>query len=247
MITKDLVYFDLETTDSDPNTARIVQGAFSSPGKEPLVFTCNPGVPIEPGAQEAHGISMADVADEEGFDYWAGRVQALVQGSVLVGYNCRRFDTVILHNELKRVGHKGLKTDAFGDIVHPEIDLYLCWLKMEPRTLVGALDRFGLKIDFDAHDAWEDTRVLDPLMYRMLGKFGVDLEKMVSTSNPEDEIDRDGKLRRREDGKVELSFGKHSGVPLERVPRDYLRWITEANFSDSTKAAVRRFLGTGTL
>jgi DNA polymerase III epsilon subunit-like protein len=258
------VFFDLETTSADPTTARIVQAAFDPPPSTPLTFMCNPGCPIEPGATNAHGITNAYVEDLPGFGdnlvdpdrvgyetpSYAEQVWSLVKDAVLVGYNCRRFDTPILHRELKLAGLPGLKTDAFGEIVHPEIDLYLCWSKLEPRTLTGALDRFAVNTggqQFEAHDAWEDTRVLDPLMHAMLGKFIVDVERMMAVSSPEDEIDRDGKIKRDDKGVAVIGFGKHVGSPLTNVPRDYLRWITDSGFSESTKAAVRRFLGTGTL
>lgn len=244
-----LIFFDLETTGADPSKDRIVQAAFDIPGRDPLIFKCNPGIPIEPGATEAHGIKDEDVASLAPFSQTAQLVYDTVTDATLVGYNCRRFDTVILHRELIRAGLPGLRVDPFGEIIHPEIDLFLCWMKLEPRTLVGALERFSVYVGekFSAHDAWEDTRVLDPLMHTMMSRLGHDIDVFVKTSNPEDEIDRDGRLKRREDGSVVLSFGKHADKPIQKVPRDYFIWMLKSEFSDSTKAAVKRFLGTGSL
>jgi len=84
-------------------------------------------------------------------------------------------------------------------------------------------------------------------MHAMMDKLGYDLDTFVTTSNPEDEIDRDGKLKRDKNGAAVIAFGKHAGKPLSKIPRDYLQWITEKDFSQSTKAAVRRYLATGIL
>lgn len=248
-----LLFFDLETTNANPETARIVQGSFfDRSGK--LVFVCNPGVPIDPGAVEAHGITDERAAREPRFDEsqdggpsFAAQVQSLIDpNTALVGYNCRRFDTPILHRELQRAGHRGLATDSFGEITQPEIDLLLCWNQLERRTLTGALERFNIDVeDWKAHDAWEDTRVLDPLMRAMMKHFFRTEDDLIQLSNPADMIDRDGKIRRDEDGHPIITFGKHEGKRLSSVPSDYLMWMLNAEFPVSTKAVIKRWLMTG--
>ena len=158
-----LLYFDLETTSADPWTCRIVEMAFLPIGnwheRAPLVTRVSPGVPIPPEASEIHGIRDGDVADLPGFEAHAGRVQELVDEAVLVGYNSRTFDSIIIDRELRMAGQPGLKRDPERPerITHPEIDLLQLWHQLEPRTLQGALARFlsGELPNYQAHSAAE--------------------------------------------------------------------------------------------
>lgn len=243
-MTRPLVFFDLETTGIDPAKDHIVQASFEKIGLvNALTFTCRPPIPIEEGATEAHGVSNADVLEMPLFAASAVGVQEMVENAILVGYNCRRFDTPILHRELIIAGCRGLDVDAFGEITHPEIDLFLCWKKLEPRTLTGALQRF--MVDFGekwkAHDAYEDTRVLPDLMEQMIAMLSTDQATLEKHSRPSNEVDRDGKFHNGLHGPT-FAFGKHKGDHAYEH-KDYLRWMLDSNFSDSTKAVCRRVLG----
>jgi uncharacterized protein (DUF3820 family) len=39
---------------------------------------------------------------------------------------------------------------------------------------------------------------------------------------------------------VVINFGKHSGLPLRDVPKQYLEWLLTADFSEPFKAVVLR-------
>src|SRR5690606_15557309 len=153
VMSRRLVFFDCETTGPDPYEDRIVELAVRAQGKHPVVTRINPGRPIPPKASAIHGITDADVADAPRFEEIAADVQRMIDGHVLVGYNCIRFDTILLDAELRRAGQSGC-------IDFPEVDLYQVGLRSEPRTLAGAVKRFLGRDLEDAHTAAADTEVL---------------------------------------------------------------------------------------
>lgn len=246
-----VIWFDLETTGTDPYQDRIVEIAMitDSPGDlaGPRFETrINPGVPIPASATEIHGITDEDVADERTFAELAPRIQELVGSglTVLAGYNIRRFDTILLDAELKRAGERGLPRDEYGRIATREIDLYQIWQRCEPRTLVSASSRFaGVDLE-DAHSAGADTRVLPKVLAGMASEYGLslsDVSELARLSIPDGALDRDHRFAREEDGTVVFAFGKHKDKPASSQP-GYLRWMLSKDFSEETKAFAKILL-----
>lgn len=231
-----LVFFDCETTGTDPYEDRIVELAVRAQGKHPVVTRINPGRPIPPEASAIHGITDADVADAPRFEEIAADVQRTIDGHVLVGYNCIRFDTILLDAELRRAGQSGC-------IDFPEIDLYQVWQRSEPRTLAGAVKRFLGRDLEDAHTAAADTEVLSELLAEMIETLGVkaDTGTLVALSKPPEMVDRDGKFIRREDGVICFNIGNKRGEPASS-DEGFLRWMLGKDFSPETKAIARRLL-----
>jgi DNA polymerase III subunit epsilon len=238
-----VVFFDFEGTGVDPYSDRIVEYCFIEAGRAPVVTgRVNPGIPIPPDATEIHGISDADVANMPPFGVVAPAIQELVTGAVLCGYSCRRYDTVLLHNELVRAGQPGLPCDSVGRITQPEIDLFELWLRHENRKLVTAAKRFGGYDLTDAHAAEADTAVLHAVLNGMCGAFGLDAsdtEALVKLSVPEGAIDRDGKFLKREDGVIVFNFGKSKGEPADQ-DLGLLEWMMKQHFmTPETKQVAR--------
>lgn len=255
-----LLYFDLETTGTDPETDRIVELAASRPGDENLLIRrYHPGRPIPPGATAVHGIGDEDVADAPRFEEEAGEIEELVRGRILCGYNIRSFDTVLLDCELRRAGREGIDLERVR-----EVDLMRVWEEMEGGvrtaddetdaggdgasgdgtgpgwTLSDAVGRYlGQELE-DAHTAAADTRVLPCLLEALRDEHGLSLEEMLVLSRRPDEVDRAGKLRRRR-GEVVYAFGKHRGEPVLEHP-DYARWILDADFPPDTRRVLRTLL-----
>ena len=255
-----LLFFDLETTGTDPETDRIVELAAVRPEDEDLlVRRYHPGRPIPPGATAVHGIGDEDVTDAPRFEEEAGRIQQLVRGRILCGYNIRSFDTVLLDFELRRAGLDGIDLERVR-----EVDLMRVWEEMEGGVRVGedgdgsgdeGADRVGkgpgwtlsdavrryLEQELeDAHSAAADTVVLPPLLAALREAHGLSLEEMLVLSRRPDEVDRAGKLRRRR-GDVVYAFGKHRGEPVLEHP-DYARWMLDADFPRDTRRVLERLL-----
>lgn len=242
-----MLFFDLETTGLDPERDRIVElAAVDAVAVEIHVEIFDPGIPIPPGASAVHGITDADVRGAPRFRERAPWVQELFQGRRLCGYNCRSFDTPLLHAALRRAGQPGLELDEVR-----EIDLLRVWKAVEPaervgttsgarrsRSLSAAVERYLGRELTEAHRAVGDTRVLVDLLTAMREAHDLSLERMMELSSPSDEVDRAGKLRR-EAGELVFAFGRHRGEPVTDHP-DYVDWMLGADFPADTKAVLRR-------
>jgi DNA polymerase III epsilon subunit-like protein len=241
-----MIYFDLETTGLNPETDRICQFyALRDDGYE-LHFLCDPEMHVSTDAGRAHGYTWTDLKKHPPFKHFARDVQLLFKpDEVIVGYNSRTFDTMLLHAELQRVGERGLLTDpATDDIVQPEIDIFKLWLNLERRTLEGCARRFGVNIPADGkyHDARTDVLVLPRILLRMEEEFGVDASEMMALV-VKDEVDRAGKFRRNKAGEVVFNFGKFRDGRAFDQP-GYLRWMLEKgeSFHPSTLSVARAIL-----
>jgi DNA polymerase-3 subunit epsilon len=204
----------------------------------------HPGVRIPEEASRVHGITDRDVADAPRFAEAAAEMQGMFEGRTLCGYNVRAFDTPLLDAELRRAGQPGLDLESVE-----EIDLYRVWTALEPaegsgyRTLERAVERYLGRTLVDAHAAAADTRVLPELLEAMRERHGLGREELLELSDPPDEVDRAGKLRRA-DGEVVFAFGKHAGEPVARHP-DYVDWMLDADFPRQTKRILRRVRAEG--
>lgn len=241
-----IVWFDLEATGLDTTTERIVEFAFLDGATgQAWVERVNPGVPVPPEVTAVHGISDTDVAECPPFVHFAPRIQALIEGAVLAGYNSRRFDLLLLDAELRRAGQPGVARDAQGRYAVQEIDLFQLWLRHEGRSLTSAAKRFaGVELGQDAHSADADTLVLPAVLEGMRQAFGLaeaTVAEIAALSVPDGEVDRDGKFRRNEDGVIVFNFTKQKGEPCHCHP-DLLDWMLRKDFSAETKAVARAIL-----
>lgn len=245
-MSRPLVFLDLEGTGPDPYYDRIVEMAFVDEHGTMLLNTrVNPGRPIPAEVIEVHGITDADVKDAPKFVDLAARVQEILRGVVLVGYNLIRYDTILIDRELRSAGQVGLERDTAGRIIQPEIDLFGIWQRSEPRKLVTAAKRFGgHDLGDDAHAAGADTACLPAVLDGMCRAFGHaadNLAQLVEMSRPEGFVDRDGKFVRRADGVVVFNFSQSRGQPVSGDP-GLLEWMLRKDFSPETRAFASGFL-----
>lgn len=232
----ELTGFDLETTGLDTSSDRIVQFAFINEGRRSIKLV-DPGIPIPAEATAIHGISDRTVKGHPAFSHWAATIQAWVSEPevVLVGFNSRRFDTLILDAELRRHGQAGIRLEVIQ-----EIDVLRVWHELEPRTLEGAVQRYlGRPPDPNrAHEADWDADAALRVLQSMMDYHRFNLTEAIKLSKPEDEVDRFGRLRRDEDGDLIFNFGKHLGERCcEHV--DYLTWMSEKGFPDTVLEIIR--------
>jgi DNA polymerase-3 subunit epsilon len=231
-----MLAIDLEATGLDPLHDRIVELAIVRASDGLVLFNerFHPGGPIPPRATAVHGITDADVAHCDAFATRASDVQAIVDGAVLVGYNSRRFDTVMLDAELRRASEAGLDLATVQ-----EIDLLRVWAESERRTLELAVRRFLGHGHQGAHGALSDAEVLVPLLHAMKRAWALENHDLLELSCPRGEVDRSRRLRLNRGGQVVFNFGKHAGEPVSEHP-DYLDWMMSSDFPPDTLQAIRR-------
>ena len=228
-----LVFFDLETTGTNPSKDRIVQFAFVK-GKEKYTTRVNPLIHIPEEASEVHGIYDDDVKNFNELWYWADTIADILSECILCGYNIRNFDVPLLVNDLKRAV-PGREWDWIYKL--PIIDTYILYMQYRPRTLEAAYaDIVGG--EFDAHDAMADVIATIEITDELAGLYNASEEDLVKKSTPEGFCDFSGKLIEK-DGEILFNFGKHKG---ERVHdnRDYAMWMLSTDFPEDTKDILRK-------
>ena len=136
-LTRDLVFFDVETTGLNVIRDRIVQIALvklHKNGAEPTEFMTliNPGIPISEESMAIHGITPADLRNKPTFQQVAQKIWDFIGDADLGGYNSNRFDVPMLMEEFARVGME------FDISKRRLIDSQRIFYKMDPRTLKAA-------------------------------------------------------------------------------------------------------------
>lgn len=161
--------FDLETTGTDPEVARIVTAAIAvrGSGRDPENYSwlVNPGTEIPAEASAVHGITT-ERARAEGMDPAKAaeeiscRLAAIVlDGMPLVIYNAP-YDLTVMDRECRRnavVGFADVLTGCAGTVIDPLVlDKYLDPYRRGRRTLTAACEHYRVTLD-GAHDSGYDA------------------------------------------------------------------------------------------
>lgn len=252
-----LLGFDLETTHTNKDIARIVEIGIEImiPGKPTRNYRTlvNPTIPIPKEASDIHGITDDQVADAPTFDQLADNFLKGFTGCDFGGYNIR-FDLRIIGREFRRARRLWIYDDA------RVVDFFRTWQVVEPRSLDDAVeywinhrlrkvnpelaDQYAREITEagKSHGAMRDvlasTRVGAAQMICCEGKLPRDLGKLHEMCWP-GWFDVEGKLQWR-NGQLCLMFGQHREKSLRQVPRDYLHWMAhKGDFDEKVKAVCR--------
>lgn len=245
---RSLIVFDAETTGTDKRRDQIIElcAQFGLESGAPCrIWRFRPTIPISPGAQAVHGITMDDLEGCPGFAEVASEVRAVFErAEVLVGYNVA-FDIDILQEELRRAGSAPL------DLADKKIiDAFRLWQQCEPRSLQDAHRRF-VGDEFEAaHSARADVEATGRVLEGMLRHFGLpgDWAEVARVCEPERAfwIGPSRHVRWDEAGRAVLGFGKHRGRPLGEIAggreSGYLEWILGADFPPHVREICERAL-----
>ena len=240
-----LAFFDLETTGLSTANDRIVELALIKvlPSGDVLekVRRFNPGIPIPPEATEVHGITDADVAQEEPFSRRARALAGLLADADLGGFNIRRFDVPMLLAEFQRAD---VAFDVQGRRL---IDMQTIFHREERRDLSAAARFYLGREHEEAHTALGDIRTSAAVLSAQLAHYPhlpKDLDGLQAYCDEHAPF-RTAVDRWFEDTGEGLIFrrGKHRGRGLEEVAReasDYLAWMMGADDMDAAVLALVR-------
>lgn len=229
------VIFDVETTGTDKRRDQVIELCvqFGVEGAESRTWRIRPSVPISPGAQAVHGISMDDLRSEPSFAEVADELRSVFDtAGVLVGYNVA-FDIDMLQAEYMRLGQAPLALE--GKSV---VDAFRLWQQCEPRSLQDAHRRF-VGAEFEAaHSASADVAATGRVLQGMISAFGLepDWEQIAHVCEPQRKqwIGPSRHFQWGEAGEVVIGFGKHAGVPVRVLvggpDAGYLRWMLGKDF-----------------
>lgn len=229
-----ITIFDLETTGINPWEDRIVS-IYATDGRgnefESLI---NPGIPIPPEASVIHGITDEMVKDAPAFRLIAEPIRSLFVDKVLCGYNSRRYDTIMIHQEYVRSEIR----PPFELETVQEIDVLAVWRSVESHNLSSAVRRWLNRDHEGAHGSKADAVATWDVLREIRKRYDLTTEDCLKRSM---EISRSPSFVIKE-GEYYFTFGMHRGKKcLEHT--DYLQWMINAKFDSETKRIARSILG----
>ena len=210
---KHTIYYDTETTGVRLDEDRIVEIAAYDPlNKRTFCTFVNPKIPIPQEATRVHRISDEMVKDAPPFSA-VGKdfIEFCGDDALLIAHNNDGFDLHILRNELKR-----------NELKMPEwkfIDT-LKWARryrpdLPRHSLQFLREVYGVEMN-NAHRALDDVVVLHEVFSKMIDDLSyAEVLELLSIKKPPKAL-------------TEMPFGKHQGVPLEKVPKNYIKWLSES-------------------
>lgn len=236
-LNRPLVVLDLEATGTDPEKARIIQVAAmrivpaDAGPRWSQAFTkvVNPGVPVPERVRDLTGITQEQLDQGAPWPKVADRLGALIEDADLAGYNIASYDLPLLKAEYGRLNRNvpgpGSPTTQDRTIV----DALSLERQLRPRTLEAVYERRMDEPMEDAHDAAADVKGTLAVLQDQWAEVGGTPQDLADFARG-DYLDDGRKLREREDGAVEVCFGKHSGKTLQELrteDRGYFRWMYE--------------------
>ncbi|WP_068598513.1 exonuclease domain-containing protein [Vaginella massiliensis] len=243
-LTKNICFFDLETTGTNIAKDRIVEisivKALTNGEKEVKTWRVNPQIPIPVEASLIHGIYDEDVQDAPTFREIAPQILQMMKDADLAGFNSNRFDIPLLAEEF-------LRNDIDFDMEkHRPIDVQVIFHKMEPRNLSAAY-RFYCDKDLEnAHSAEADTLATYEILMAQIAKYDElknDNQFLSDFSSQRKSVDFAGFIVLNDQNEEIISFGKYKGQRVTDVfQKDpgYYSWIQNADFPLYTKKVFTR-------
>lgn len=202
------IFYDTETTGIRSDKDRVIEIAAYDPLRDrTFERLVNPGQPIPAEATAVHNITNEMVANAPSFDIIANEFCEFCEGEVvLIAHNNDAFDYHFLNAEFKRCG-KSLPPWKFFDTLK-WARRYRCDL---PRhTLQFLREVYHIEAN-NAHRALDDVIVLHQVFKHMTDDLSI--EEVCALIIKPKEIHH-------------MPFGRHQGVPLKNLPKDYLRWLS---------------------
>lgn len=206
-MTKRPIYYDTETTGIKPESNHIVEiAAYDPVNDRSFEELVNPGRPIPAEASAVHKITDDMIADKAGFSEVGMKFIEFCQGDVvLIAHNNDNFDIHFLKEEFSR-----------NDITMPSWSFLdsLKWARRYRSDLPKHSLQFLREIydipSNNAHRALDDVIVLHKVFSLMIDDLSI--EQAIELLNQPRDI-------------TVMPFGKHQGIPLKKVPKNYIQWL----------------------
>jgi DNA polymerase-3 subunit epsilon len=240
-----IVYFDIESTGVETETARIVELAcikYNIDGtKEEKTILVNPGVPIPIEASDVHGITDEIVKDKPFFKQYAQAIRNWFDGCDLAGFNSDNFDIPLLSAEFERSGLEGINWNP------NLLDIMKLYRLLYPNTLSDVYKRLTGKELEGAHGALVDIIGTKEIADILIPKLKEATEETLETVSDIDSFmqgdkkrfDLAGKMYVDTDGVVKWNFSKNKDKAVLADAGFVLWFIGQNSFPKESKDKLK--------
>jgi len=241
---KSIIYFDIESTGVETETARIVELAcikYNPDGtQEEKTIKVNPTIPIPIEASEVHGITDEVVKDLPTFKQYAQAIRNWFKDCDLAGFNSNNYDVPLLSAEFERAGLEGIDWN-------PNLfDVLTLYRNLFPNTLSDVYKRLTGKELEGAHGAVADIlatkEIADILLPKLkeLSETPIDNIKHIDEWMQGDKrrFDLAGKMYVDTDGVVKWNFSKNKDKAV-LSDMGFVNWFNQQNFPKESKNKIK--------
>lgn len=208
------IYYDTETTGVRAEHDRIIEiAAFDPIRNATFEMLINPGCPIPKEASAIHHITDEMVASSPPFAKVVDSFHTFCEGDVvLIAHNNDSFDIHFLKHEFRRAERefpswKFLDSLKWARRYRPDLPRH---------TLQFLREMYGIAAN-NAHRALDDVVVLHQVFSHLTDDLSIDqVYSLLTRTRP----------------LQHMPFGKHQGVPLQKVPSDYVAWLASNGVFD---------------
>lgn len=238
-----LTVFDVETTGLDTSTARVVQFGHADFRKGVLLrlndALINPCMPIPEAASDVHHIYDSDVADAHTFGMASADITRALAGAdghrapTLCAYNGTKYDVPLLNAEFER-HNVATRIDA-SRVLDPLVFLRFHRRHWPSRRLEAVAERLGCPSADALHRASVDAETTGRVLYQLIENglipdddeeaWHVQAQMRTVLEHEESLYGHYLYIDRQNNHTLRIGFGKHIGLPIDRVPTSYLRWV----------------------
>lgn len=244
---KSIIYFDIESTGVETESARIVELAcikYNPDGtQEEKTILVNPTIPIPKEASDVHNITDEMVKDKPTFKQYAQAIRDWFKDCDLAGFNSNNYDVPLLSAEFERAGLEGIDWN-------PNLfDVLTLYRNLFPNTLSDVYKRLTGEELEGAHGALADitaTKVIGDIIFTMLVEQS---ETLIETPKDVDEylqgdkkrFDLANKLWVDNESTVRYNFGKDKDKSVIGN-KGFGEWMLKQSFPKETKDKLRKLL-----
>ncbi len=208
------IFYDTETTGIKPDKDRIIEiAAFDPFNNRTFEKLVHPGCSIPQEASAIHHITDEMVASAPSFAVIGQEFAEFCQGEVvLIAHNNDNFDLPFLRNEFARhqlemPSWKFFDTLKWARKYRPDLPRH---------TLQFLREIYSIEAN-NAHRALDDVIVLHQVFTAMTDDLPMEeVLALISHTRP----------------LQHMPFGKHQGVLLKDVPKDYVQWLAKSGAFD---------------
>ena len=241
---KSIIYFDIESTGVETESARIVELAcikYNPDGtQEEKTIKVNPTIPIPIEASDVHGITDEMVKDLPTFKQYAQAIRNWFEGCDLAGFNSDNYDVPLLSTEFERSGLEGISRNP------NLLDIIKLYRLLYPNTLSEVYKRLTGKELEGAHGAVVDILGTKEIADILIPQLNDTVEEQLVTiaeidsfmQGDKKRVDLAGKMYTDVDGVVKWNFSKNKDKAV-LADAGFVNWFNQQGFPQESKNKIK--------